>query len=333
MARETSTGGELTLDQFVDFFNKHHGYVSLESNQVFVEPLVVRAAQKTAAHLGWQAAPTLAYMVDTLSDGDNQAAYLIVAALDPQLPDPLGPIQPLNASPLKEGEILLAQWSGCPLQPAPGQLLTLSYDVPDSTGKLERQSQKMKFAGWVALQGAADDPDLTPRFEGITDRLSIRDWADNLPFSIDRRRLKLADNEFWDRYRATPKAYVTLATGQRLWGSRFGDVTSIRLARRPADSSPALFERTLLANLQPAEGGFVFDNVREQAVAAGEGSSDFGMLFLGIQLLPYHRGLVAGWFDVSAQPRPTRLVKWVCCWRSVGGKPRCGGLLWRREQS
>jgi putative ABC transport system permease protein len=281
LARHASASGELTLDQFIDFFNKYHGYINLESNQVFIEPLVVGAAQKAAIHLGWQAAPTLAYMVDTLSDGENQAAYLIVAALDPQLPEPLGPIQPWNAPPLKEGEILLAQWSGCPVHPAPGQLLTLSYDVPDSTGKLERHSQKMQFAGWVALQGAADDPDLTPRFEGITDRLSIRDWADNLPFAIDKRRLKLADNEFWDRYRATPKAYVTLATGQRLWGSRFGDVTSIRLAPNPADSSPAKFEQQLLVNLNPAEGGFVFDNIWEQAVAAGEGSSDFGMLFLG----------------------------------------------------
>ena len=138
----------------------------------------------------------------------------------------------------------------------------------------------MKFAGWIPLQGAADDPDLTPRFEGITDRLSIRDWAGNLPFTVDKRRLKKADNLYWDRYRATPKAYVTLATGQRLWGSRFGDVTSIRLADGTRLPDATAFDRQLRKQLDPAASGFSFDDTKQNALAAGEGSNDFGMLFL-----------------------------------------------------
>src|SRR5207248_1450690 len=93
LARQATASGDLTLEQFVDFFDKHHGYLSLESMQVFVEPTVVAAAEKAAKSLGWQSAPTLAYMVDTLSDGNNEAAYVIVAALDPKLPAPLGPFQ------------------------------------------------------------------------------------------------------------------------------------------------------------------------------------------------------------------------------------------------
>ena len=131
------------------------------------------------------------------------------------------------------------------------------------------------------MQGASDDPDLTPRFEGITDRLSIRDWAGNLPFTVDKRRLKLADNQFWDRYRATPKAYVTLATGQRLWGSRFGNVTSIRLADGARLPDAAAFDLQLRKDLDPAASGFVFDAIKENALSAGEGSAPFGMLFLG----------------------------------------------------
>jgi putative ABC transport system permease protein len=279
LARQANSAGELTQAQFVEFFEKNHGYTSLESSQVFIEAAVETAAEESAAKLGWKAAPTFAYMVDTLSDGKNQAPYVIVAALDPRLPPPLGPIQPANLPPLADGEILLAQWPGCPLQPAQGQEMTLSYDVPDSAGKLIRREEKMKFAGWIPLQGAADDPDLTPRFEGITDRLTIRDWVDNLPFTMDKRRLTRADHEYWERYRATPKAYVTLSTGQRLWASRFGDATSIRLAA-PSNESAARFESELLARLQPVAGGFLFDNVKERALAAGAGSNDFGMLFL-----------------------------------------------------
>jgi ABC-type lipoprotein release transport system permease subunit len=279
LAGQASAAGELTLEQFVDFFQQHHGYVSLESSQVFIEPAAVRAASRAAAANGWKEAPTFAYMVDTLSDGTHEAPYAIVAALDPDLPMPLGPMQAPGAVPLRDGEILLARWPGCALQAEPGAPVTLSFDVPDAGGKLERRQMTMKFAGWVLMQGVADDAALTPRFEGITDRLSIRDWASNLPFTVDRRRLKRADNEYWDRYRSTPKAYVTLATGQQLWGSRFGDVTSVRLAP-PAKTEAASLARHLLEQLDPASGGFVFDNVKEGALAAGEGSNDFGMLFL-----------------------------------------------------
>jgi ABC-type antimicrobial peptide transport system permease subunit len=282
LARQANASGDLTLEQFVDFFSKNHNYVSLESSQVFIDPDAERAAE-VAADPDIHYAPTLAYMVDTLSDGKNQAPYVIVAALDPSSPPPLGPIQPLAEPPLGYLEILVAKWPGCPLQLTKGQPVTLSYDVPDTAGKLERKEQKLTFAGWIPLEGAADDPDLTPRFEGITDRLTIRDWADNLPFTVDKRRLKLADSEFWDRYRATPKAYVDLATGRQLWGTRFGNVTSIRLAGASGDKPhrSSEFERVLLTLLNPAEGGFIFNNVKEQALAAGQGSSDFGMLFIG----------------------------------------------------
>ena len=262
LARQANAAGELTFAQFVRYFDSHRGYLSLESKQVFVEPTVATAAQQAAATLGWHSAPTFAYMVDTLSDGKNEAAYVIVAGLDPRLPPPLGPIQPLDSPPLKENEILLVRWSGCPLEPTPGQLVTAAYDVPDTAGKLERRAQKLRFAGWVALQGALDDPDLTPRFEGITDRLTIRDWADNLPFTVDKRRLKKADGEYWDRYRATPKAYVTLQTAQGLWGNRFGRLTSIRLAPEPLANSPegfavvaAAFARQLGRDLRPRQAG------------------------------------------------------------------------------
>ena len=283
LASQASAAGELVLEQFTEYFTRHHGYLSLESTQVYLEPAVVAAVKKSAKVVGLHAAPTLAYMVDTLSDAKQEASYVIVASLDTALIWPLGPFQPATAK-VGDDEIILAKWPGCLLTPELGQAITLSYDQPDASGKLERLHAKMRFAGWIELAGVADDQDLTPRFEGITDRLSIREWADNLPFTVDKRRLKLADHEYWDRYRATPKAYVTLATGQRLWGSRFGETTTIRLAPDKSgdlETQAKAFATHLLQELDPAAGGFVFEDLRQRAHVAGQGSSDFGMLFLG----------------------------------------------------
>ena len=92
----------------------------------------------------------------------------------------------------------------------------------------------------MPLTGPAADPDLTPEFPGVTDKLSIREW--NPPFPFDNKRassLATPTSTSGTTTAPTPKAYVTLAAGQKLWGSRFGKLTSIRLAaerrRRPAE--------------------------------------------------------------------------------------------------
>ena len=79
------------------------------------------------------------------------------------------------------------------------------------------------------MTGPAADPGLTPELPGVTDKTNIRDW--NPPFPFDNSRIKPRRRaSFWNEYRATPRAYVNLAAGQKLWGSRFGKLTSIRLA-------------------------------------------------------------------------------------------------------
>src|SRR5262249_35479446 len=117
---------------------------------------------------------------------------------------------------------------------------------------------------------------------GVTDKLDIRDW--DPPFPYDNRRITTRDEAYWNHYRTTPKAYVTLATGRELWGSRFGESTSIRLVPpvgEDLDRAAGEFERELLARLRPADGGLAFVPVREQALSAGNaGTREFGWLFL-----------------------------------------------------
>ena len=45
------------------------------------------------------------------------------------------------------------------------------------------------------------------------------------------------DEAYWNQYRTTPKAFVPLEAGQRLWRNRYGAVTSIRVPVAP-DARP-----------------------------------------------------------------------------------------------
>ncbi len=89
------------------------------------------------------------------------------------------------------------------------------------------------------------------------------------------------DDPYWEEYATTPKAFVSLATGRRLWGSRFGQSTSYRV---PAAAAPSLeaVQRRLLAQLadQKAALGFAFRPIKRMQLAASRGNTPFDVLFL-----------------------------------------------------
>jgi ABC-type antimicrobial peptide transport system permease subunit len=295
------------------------GYLSLESRQLLLEPAVAAAAGEAARATNLRTAPTLVYLANNIATGDRfvasaaaaldpaptavvkpliptigplQIPYSVVAALDPALPPPLGPFLPDGVNTLADDEVVLIEWDGwkdAGLDLRPNAPIALSYFEPEDQGQLKEVTQVFRLRGVIPLDGAADDPNLTPEFRGITDKLTIRDWKP--PFPYDNRRVKPSRDEvYWNRHRATPKAYVNLATGQRLWGSRFGQLTSIRLAPHRESLAPPTpdlaqaaneFRRALLQRLRPEQGGLVFDDVRKRGLDASVGGPDFNLYFPG----------------------------------------------------
>lgn len=286
LAKFADDKGVLKREQIVDYYRRHHGYLSLESRQMLLEDAVVKAAQEAARETNLTAAPTLVYLADTIASGGGQIPYSVVAALDPNLPPPLGPFLPEPGKPLGDEEILLADWPESSLKAQVGDKVTLSYYQVEDQGRLEPKTADFTLRGKVPLQGAGDDPDLTPEFPGITDRLDMKKW-EQPPFPYLNQRIHPEDERYWNRYRTTPKAYVTLQAGQKLWGSRFGQVTSIRLAPVSGDDlagAAEKFQKELLSRLSPEQGGFVFDPVRERGLAASSQGSEFSMLFLAFSM-------------------------------------------------
>ena len=83
---------------------------------------------------------------------------------------------------------------------------------------------------------SAADPKLTPELPGVTDQASINDW--DLPFELVET-IRRQDEDYWDEYSTTPKAFVSLETAKRLWESRWGTFSLLRIAAGEAASRPA----------------------------------------------------------------------------------------------
>ncbi|QDT01781.1 FtsX-like permease family protein [Rubripirellula lacrimiformis] len=130
-----------------------------------------------------------------------------------------------------------------------------------------------------------NDPDLTPTVPGVTDQDSISDW--DLPFRLDRE-ITGEDDEYWNNHRLTPKAFMPLEQGRRLFGSRFGDTTGLQIAvTRGAvadDSVTTEVESTILRSLQPVldDLGWHVRPIRSQQLAASKGTTPFDGLFLAL---------------------------------------------------
>jgi ABC-type antimicrobial peptide transport system permease subunit len=277
-----------TREQIEAWFRENNRSIDVQSRQLLIEPALVDAVKKAAGDVDLVAAPTLVYLANTISDGVNEWPYSVVAALDPAqkdlffwLPDVVGN--------LHDGEIALLDWdTPAPLKSEPDTPITLTYFKPAGGGQYKLDSAPLTAAGSFKPSAWLLAAELTPELPGLTDKVTVADW--DPPYPFDRadisRRIKSGDaNErFWDEYRATPKAFVTLATGQDLWGSRFGKVTDVRLVPPAGGDVVALaakFRDALRERLKPEQYGLVFEPIKDEALKASAGGTDFAELFLG----------------------------------------------------
>jgi putative ABC transport system permease protein len=257
------------------------GYVQLTTNRMLVEPVVTEAAEKAFAADKPQQLFT--YLANTIALGDKQIPYSTITALDFQTEPPLGPFKNTQGKPiaaLADDEIVLSTWAAENLGAKPGDTIDVVYFEPESThGKVKEATARFRLKDITALEGLAADPDLTPQLPGVTDQESINDW--DPPFPFDSKRVRDEDEQYWDEHRTTPKAFISLAAGRKLWSSRFGDTTAVRFAPPPGPTLQAQADQLII---KPESLGFVFRPIKRLGLEASQGTTAFDGLFVGFSL-------------------------------------------------
>ncbi|MDP2053091.1 MAG: FtsX-like permease family protein, partial [Acidobacteriota bacterium] len=165
--------------------------------------------------------------------------------------------------------IWLNQWAADDLHARLGDEVTLEYFLWSDADGLGSSSAQFTLVGITPMTGIGGDRTLTPDYPGISDAADMTSW--DPPFPVELKRVRQQDEDYWDRYRAAPKAIISLAEGQRLWGSRYGRVSSLRLS----GTAPVAAD-----DIPPASAGFTARAVRGEALAAAQGTTDFGEYFL-----------------------------------------------------
>jgi ABC-type antimicrobial peptide transport system permease subunit len=249
--------------------------LSLESSSKIINDYVATAANKAASELSLKAVPVLSYLANNISSDQRSIPYSLVTALDDETLATLAnpPQQPSPHPP-----IVLNEWAARDLNVQPGAPISLEYFLWHEHGRLETKKADFVLSGVVPIEGLAADRDLVPEYPGITGSENLADW--DPPFPIDLNQVRKEDEDYWHRYKTTPKAFIPLSAAQNLWQTRFGKLTSIRIQSRGNQLSAEDYGKTLRKALNPELMGFQVIAVRNEGQAASRGATDFGEYFL-----------------------------------------------------
>ena len=249
--------------------------ISVESAGTLIDARREEATLQAGLDLGLRPTPVLTYLVNTLRAGDRSIPYSLVTAVDLALVAP-----DLRSEEAALPPIVLNEWAARDLGATVGDRITLDYFVWEDPGTLDTRSSPFRLARIVPLHGAAADRDFAPVYPGITESENLRDW--DPPFPIDLSRIRSTDEDYWRRYRTTPKAFIPEASGRVIWRSRYGSLTSIRFAPPRDASLDAAREQLALrlrSALDPLAAGLSVGDVRQEGLSASRGATDFGEYF------------------------------------------------------
>jgi ABC-type antimicrobial peptide transport system permease subunit len=289
----------------------------ISGDQLVLPDEVVKAAEK--AYSAGALQPTITYLANTISVGEGneqrKIPYSTISGVE-SLPG-VGPLVDDKGQPIKlaDDEIVLNRWAADDLKAKVGDKVAVTFYEPESThGKLREHTPPPTFtlraiAELKTSDGkptTAADPKLTPELPGVTDQKSISDW--DLPFELVEK-VRPEDEEYWHEYSTTPKAFVSLATAKRLWASRWGSISLLRLPAGETGAAGANGPEQLARAISPSAMGVMILPVKEQGLAASAGTTPFEALFIGFSffLIAAAVMLVALLFQLGIEQRASEL--------------------------
>jgi putative ABC transport system permease protein len=266
------------------------GETIVESRAGVITDDLARQIEEIASRDGRSITPVLTYVANAIRIADREIPYSTVTAID---------FQPANAARKESRPLVwLSEWAAADLGAKVGDLVGLDYFLWNDSDGLETSSAEFTLAGIVPMNGLGGDRTLTPDYPGISDAADMTSW--DPPFPVELKRVRPKDEDYWDQYRAAPKALISIADGQRLWGSRYGKVSSLRLSgNQPIDAHA----------LDPSAAGLTVRSVRADATAAAQGTTDFGQYFLYFSFFLVVSALLLAYlfFAVGLEQRTTEV--------------------------
>jgi len=268
----------------------------LETSRMLLESTTLQAVKhKLADQPRFSVTPVLTYLAnrtyraDQVANGHPPKSFVPYSAITG--------LATVNGIALNKDEVVIDDFVARDLWPAKDwqafvgkPVIRIEYFVESEGHILREATHDLKLKAVVPVQGDAADETLTPAMPGMKTK-RIADW--NPPFPRQQWHpewVRPRDEEFYLNHQATPKLFVHPATAAKLFASRFGNSTSLRIRAASGTLTPAdeqAIQDSLKTALRPREFGLVWQPVKAQGLQAamqGPTTNMFGGLFAGFSL-------------------------------------------------
>ncbi|MFZ0280691.1 MAG: ABC transporter permease, partial [Bacteroidales bacterium] len=237
------------------------GEQELISGRIFIDSAIVeRVRQKIPS-----ARPLITYLANSVRLREKSAPYSFVAAIPP------------SDNHIRDNEIIINEWLAEDIGTGTGDTINLTWFDPGGGLLLKEKNRDFIVGAVINMNNELSDPSLMPDFPGISGSTTCSGWDAGVPILLDRIREK--DEDYWNKFRGTPKAFISYNTGVRLWGNNFGPATAIRF---PRSMSADQIEETLNGSIDPLAAGFSISDIRTESQTAAGSGVDFSTLFLSL---------------------------------------------------
>ncbi len=236
----------------------------LTSGRIFIDDSIAAAVRSTLP----QSSCLLTYLVNSFRFKGRSTPYSFVTAASPDF---------TGMDPGKDG-IIINTWLASDLNIKEGDSLRLRYFIMGPRRNLSEDSTVFVVRRIRPMQDPIWDPSLMPEFPGMSEAGNCREWETGAP--VDLKKIRQKDEDYWNSYRGTPKAFISLAAGQELWANPFGTLTSIRFKARVKEYNA--IAPAILKKINPAQQGLAFKPVYLEGMSAASESTDFAGLFLSL---------------------------------------------------
>ncbi len=252
----------------------NQGKYEILSDRIFIDKPISEALLK----LDLPKSSILTYLVNSFRFNGKSTPYSFVSALSGNF----------FKDSLSKKEIIVNSWLAEDLNLKTGDSVALDFFVMGSLRKLQEKSRNFVVKAIIPTQGNLFEKSLMPLFPGISEAANCSDWDAGFP--IDFKKIRDNDEDYWNRFRGTPKAIVSLESGQEMWDNKYGNITAVRFDK--GDISIENLSQKIIKTLDPSTLGLSFMPVLQDGLLAAENSVDFGGLFLSLSFFVIAAGIL-----------------------------------------
>lgn len=182
---------------------------------------------------------------------------------------------------LKNNEIILSEWMAEDTDSKKGDTLKAEYFESAPGGEYLTKEKIFRVKEILKTEALAEIAE-APFLEGVTSAKSIAGWK--APFPVDMKQIRNKDEAYWNKYKTMPKALVSLETARAFWPPQYTGVTSIKVTNIK-EENVELFKKEVVKNYNYAEAGIKVLQLREEALKAASGSTDYSQLFVALSFI------------------------------------------------